>query len=123
VDIDIRRIVTEYRAEILQDGSGKRYDAPFPDGVTRPVQYGNGIKAHAVYLSYFQMLPYGRIEDYFRDQLQIPISKGTICNFNQDASKRLESFEAWLTEALTRSSVLHADETGINVDGKRQWLH
>jgi len=123
VDIDIRRIVTEYRAEILQDGSGKRYVAPFPDGVTRPVQYGNGIKAHAVYLSYFQMLPYGRIEDYFRDQLQIPISKGTICNFNQDASKRLKSFEAWLTEALTRSSVLHADETGINVDGKRQWLH
>jgi len=67
VDIDIRRIVTEYRAEILQDESGKRYLAPFPDGVTRPVQYGNGVKAHAVYLSYFQLLPYGRIEDYFRE--------------------------------------------------------
>ena len=123
VDIDIRRIVTEYRAEILQDESGKRYVAPFPDGVTRPVQYGNGIKAHAVYLSYFQMLPYGRIEDYFRDQLQIPISKGTICNFNQDAGKRLEPFQRWLTRALSGASVLHADETGINVDGKRQWLH
>jgi len=124
VDIDIRRIVTEYRAEVLQDENGKRYVAPFPDGVTRPVQYGNGIKAHAVYLSYFQLLPYGRIEDYFRDQLQIPISSGTICNFNQDASKRLESFETWLAgAALTRSAVLHADETGINVDGKRHWLH
>ena len=123
VDIDIRRIVTEYRAEVLKDEKGKRYVAPFPDGVTRPVQYGNGIKAHAVYLSYFQLLPYGRIEDYFRDQLHIPISSGTICNFNQDASKRLEPFETWLTTTLSKSSVLHADETGINVDGKRHWLH
>jgi len=123
VDIDIRRIVTEYRAEVLKDKKGTRYVAPFPDGVTRPVQYGNGIKAHAVYLSYFQLLPYGRIEDYFRDQLLIPISSGTICNFNQDASKRLESFETWLTGTLSKSSVLHADETGINIDGKRHWLH
>ncbi|MDQ7005513.1 MAG: IS66 family transposase [Ghiorsea sp.] len=123
VDIDIRRIVTEYRAEVLKDEKGKRYVAPFPDGVTRPVQYGNGIKAHAVYLSYFQLLPYGRIEDYFRDQLQIPISSGSICNFNQDASKRLKPFETWLTTKLSQSSVLHADETGINVNGKRHWLH
>jgi transposase len=123
VDIDIRRIVTEYRAEVLKDENGKRYVAPFPDGVTRPVQYGNGIKAHAVYLSYFQLLPYKRIEDYFRDQLQIPISSGTICNFNQDAAKRLVPFETWLTGELHQSPVLHADETGINVDGKRHWLH
>jgi len=72
VDIDIRRVVTEYRAEVLKDENGKRYVAPFPEGVTRPVQYGNGIKAHAVYLSYFQLLPYARIEDYFRDQLLSP---------------------------------------------------
>jgi len=123
VDIDIRRVVTEYRAEVLKDENGKRYVAPFPDGVTRPVQYGNGIKAHAVYLSQFQLLPYKRIEDYFRDQLQIPISSGTICNFNQDASKRLELFETWVTGALSKSPVLHADETGINVDSKRHWLH
>ncbi len=123
VELDIRRVVTEYRAEILKDAKGKRYVAPFPEGVARPIQYGNSIKAHAVYLSYFQMLPYKRIEDYFRDQLQIPISSGTICNFNQDASKRLEPFETWLTEALSKSPVLHADETGINVNGKRHWLH
>jgi len=123
VDIDIRRVVTEYKAEVLKDENGKRYVAPFPDGVTRPVQYGNGIKAHAVYLSYFQLLPYKRIEDYFRDQLQIPISSGTICNFNQDAAKRLVPFETWLTGALRKASVLHADETGINVNGKRHWLH
>jgi len=40
-----------------------------------------------------------------------------------DAAKRLIPFETWLTEALSKSSVLHADETGINVNGKRHWLH
>jgi len=123
VDIDIRRIVTEFRAEVLKDQHGKRYVAPFPEGVTRPVQYGNGIKAHAVYLSQYQLLPYGRIEDYFRDQLHIPISSGTLRNFNQDACKRLEGFQSWLINGLAESHVMHADETGINIGGKRYWLH
>jgi len=35
--------------------------------VTRPVQYGNNLKAHAVYLSQFQLIPYQRIQDHFRD--------------------------------------------------------
>lgn len=32
-DIDISRIVTEYRAEILVDENGQRFVAPFPDHV------------------------------------------------------------------------------------------
>ena len=39
VDIEISRVVTEYRAQILEDANGKRYTAPFPEGVSRPVQY------------------------------------------------------------------------------------
>jgi transposase len=72
-DIDISRVVTEYRAQVLEDDSGHRYVAPFPEGVTKAVQYGTGLKAHAVYLSQFQLIPYNRIQDYFADQLHIPI--------------------------------------------------
>ncbi|MEZ4528255.1 MAG: DUF6444 domain-containing protein [Desulfobacterales bacterium] len=35
IDIDISQIVTEYRAQILEDVNGKRYTAPFPEGVNR----------------------------------------------------------------------------------------
>ena len=60
VDIKISTVVTEYRAQILEDAPGKRYVAPFPAPVTRPVQYGTNLKAHAVYLSQFQLIPYQR---------------------------------------------------------------
>jgi transposase len=63
VDIDIARIVIEYRAQVFIDGNGKRYVASFPESVTRPIQYGPQIKAHAVYLFQFQLMPYHRIQD------------------------------------------------------------
>jgi transposase len=74
VDIDNTRIVTEYQAQILEDEQGKRFVADFPDGVNSAVQYGNGVKAHAVYLSQYHLLPYKCIEEYFTDQLGIPLS-------------------------------------------------
>ena len=39
-DIQILRMVTEYQAEILEDGNGRQFVAPFPEGVTKAVQYG-----------------------------------------------------------------------------------
>ena len=65
IDIKITTEVTEYRAEILQDKQGNQFVADFPADVTRPVQYGASVKAHAVYMSQFQLLPYDRIRDYF----------------------------------------------------------
>lgn len=123
IDIDISTFVTEWQAEILEDDQGKRYTAPFPEDVTRPVQYGIGVKVNAVYMSQYQLIPYNRIEDHFQDQMQIPVSAGTIHNFNQDAFDRLEDFEGWVKNQLKSSPLVHSDETGINIDGKRKWLH
>ena len=122
-DIDISRCVTEYQAEIVEDQNGNRFVAPFPEGVTKAAQYGDGVKAHAVYLSQFQLLPYNRIRDYFADQLTIPISEGTIFNFNKEAFERLADYEVAAKTELASAKIAHADETGINIGGKRHWLH
>ncbi len=37
VDIDIARIVIEYRAQVVIDGNGKRYVASFLESVTRMI--------------------------------------------------------------------------------------
>lgn len=122
-DIDISKVVTEYRAQILEDENSLRFVAPFPEGVTKAVQYGTGIKAHAVYMSQFQLIPYNRIQDYFADQIGVPISEGTIFNFNKEAFERLANFEERAKQELIASKLVHADETGINVGGKGHWLH
>lgn len=126
VDIDISKVVTEYQAQILENEHGKRFTAKFPNGVNSPVQYGSGVKAHAVYLSQYQLLPYNRIEEYFADQLGIPISAGSLFNFNEQAFKLVTrtGAEQAIKDALKSTpQTLHVDETGININGKGHWLH
>lgn len=122
-DIDISRVVTEYQAQIFEDDQGNRFVAPFPDGVTKAAQYGNPLKAHAVYLSQHQLLPYKRIQEYFADQCQIPLSEGSLYNFNTQAFVQLADFEQISKDQLAQTRLAHADETGININGKRHWLH
>jgi len=122
-DIYIAREVTEYQAQILQDENAKQYVAPFPEGINKAVQYGNTLKAHCVYMSQYQLLPYKRIQEYFTEQLHIPLSQGTIFNFNKDAYERLKPFENIARDKLAASEILHTDETGININGDRHWLH
>jgi len=123
IDIKISRHVTEYRAEVLSNASGAQFVAEFPPEATRPAQYGSDLKAMSVYMSQQQLIPYDRVLDYFSDQCRIAISEGSVFNFNQRAYELLEAFELVARTRLINSGVLHADETGINISGKRLWLH
>ena len=122
-DINISRVVTEYRAQILEDQNGRRFIAEFPEGIKAEVQYGIGVKANAVYSSQFQLLPYQRIQDQFADQLSLPLSTGSLFNFNKEAYKLLEYFDNFVKQQLAGSKLAHVDETGINVNKKGHWLH
>lgn len=122
-DILIAKVVTEYQAEIMEDERGRRVVAPFPDHVKVKTQYATGVKIHAVYMSTFQLLPYKRIEEHFADQFGIPLSAGSIYNFNKEVYEKLAPFEDWVKQAFAKEPLLHADETGINIGGERKWLH
>jgi len=122
-DINISRRVIEYRAQILEDKDGNRFVAEFPRNVTAEVQYGVGAKSAAVYSSQFQLLPYNRIQDQFADQMKLPLSAGSIFNFNKQAYNLLEDFEKVAKQQLVKAPLLHVDETGINVNKKKNWLH
>jgi transposase len=123
INIRILRHVVEYRAQILEDKQGNQFVAPFPIHVTRPVQYGQDFKAHSVYLSQFQLVPYNRIDEYFSEEINIPVSPGSIFNFNKEAYTLLEAFDKMAKLKLIAAAVLNVDETGINVKGKKAWLH
>ena len=81
------------------------------------------MKAHAVYMSQYQLIPYKRIQEYFEGQMSIPVSEGSLYNFNREAYEYLKTFEEKSKAELTRSEVLHVDETSINKNGDRYWLH
>lgn len=123
IDMEVAKVVTEFRAEVLKNPQGEQFVALFPAEITRPVQCGASVKTQAVYMSQQQLLPYDRVRDYFADQCDIPLSAGSLFNFNQEAFQRLEAFDAIAQQHLMRQELLHADETGINVGGKLVWLH
>jgi transposase len=122
-DLKIVKHVTEYRAEILVNEKGQKVVAEFPDGLVQKAQYGNGVKAQSVYMSAWQLIPCHRVREYFASQMGLPLSAGTVHNFKEEAYKLLEQYEAWVKEQIRNSKIIHCDETGIVVEGKRVWLH
>ena len=124
-DIEVSFNVTEYQAEVLKNEIDEIYVAEFPDGVTEPAQYGVGVKSTSVYLSQFQLIPQARVQDLLKTQYGLPLAKGSVNNFNILAARTLRdwNFEDWLRNELVLSQVLHADETGTNINGVRFWIH
>jgi len=124
-DINLSVHIKEYRAEILVDKNGHQYVASFPEKVKKATQYGDEVKSESVYMSMFQLIPLARVENYFNDQVGLPISKGSISNFNKEAYNKLIEigFDEWLKFQLLGSILINADETGINIGGNKFWLH
>jgi transposase len=116
--------VTEHQAEIkVCERCGERVKGKFPEDVTQPVQYGPRLKAQAVYLNNYQLLPLARICELFEDFYQHRPSEAFILEANEalieQALPTLESIRQYLIEASTA----HFDESGMRVEGELHWVH
>ncbi len=121
---EIKVAVTEHRAHIkLCPHCNHRVKAKFPVAVTQSVQYGNGVRATATYLSQYQLLPYQRLQELFHDLFQIRLSQGTLNNILNRGHQQLEPFEGSAKAMLKTSGVVHFDESGIRLKKKLNWLH
>jgi transposase len=87
------------------------------------VQYGPALGALAVYLVQQQLLPYERVSELFFDLFGHPISVATIVSLGQRCAEQLTEVEQQIKTALVQAEVLHQDETGLSVAGKRHWVH
>lgn len=122
-NVEVSLHVTEYQAEVLINQKGEEFVADFPEGINQPAQYGSSVKATSVYLSQAQLIPLDRVRDCFQDHFNLPVSKGSIFNFNRVAFHKLDYFEDWAKLQLLISPSMNADETGINIGGTGHWLH
>jgi transposase len=116
--------VTEHRAiKKTCTVCGKRNTAPFPKGLNQEAQYGNNLKSLCVYLQNYQMLPYARCKELIADLTGHNISTGSLSNFQQQCYNHLKDYQEQITKQLLQSPLLHADETGIRLNGKNSWMH
>ena len=120
----VNLIVTEHKSQIKTcPYCGKINKAVFPESVKYPVQYGPNILASAIYCKNHHFIPYERISEFFEDIMGIKICPATIIRAEKEYFQNLECFENIIREKLMTSYVVHFDETGMKIEGKRHWLH
>jgi transposase len=105
--------VVEHRAGAGQCvRCGKVHQAAFPPEVARCGLIGPRLTAFAAYLKGACHASFSTIKKFFRDVLQVPISRGHLVNLITKATAAMASAYAQLQALLPKEKHLNADETG-----------
>lgn len=116
--------VTEHQiSEKVCQFCDRRTCGEFPAAVGPGVQYGSNLKALAVYLVNYHLLPWQRSCEIIGALFGQSIAEGTIWSALNQCSDALEKPEAEIKQALAQAAVVNFDETGLYVGARRQWLH
>lgn len=119
-----RLVVREHQAERKQCPQCQQMCAAgFPQEVRAPVQYGSSIAAIGVYLGQQHLLPLARTCEILHDLFGIELSEATLCSMMKRCAEHLQDVESHIKQALGQAAVIHQDETGLYVGGKRHWMH
>lgn len=116
--------VQEYRrARSRCAQCGSHTQAPFPEHVRAPAQYGAGVQALCALLCNGYHMPVAKVRQLFIDLFGQPINEATIQAAGKRAYAALASSEAAIRADLKRSPSVHVDETGLRAQGRLHWLH
>ncbi|MCL1971303.1 MAG: transposase [Candidatus Bathyarchaeota archaeon] len=69
------------------------------------------------------MVSYDKTQKILNDIFDIPISTGTIVNHVSEFAQKAEPVLNEIPVRLQGELVLYFDETGVNVDTEKHWLH
>jgi transposase len=125
VDVPPARLhITEHQAERkCCPHCSAETRALFPNELQASVQYGTGLGALAVYLVTHHLLPFKRTAEILNEMMGAQMSEGTIRQLTQRSANVLRPIERQIKIALRQAEVLHQDESGLYVEGKRVWMH
>jgi transposase len=116
--------VTEHQAEVKQCPQCRHtVRGIFPTSVTQPVQYGSGVKAQAVYLTSYQLLPLARVCELFKDFYGHRPTEAFVLDAQAACQESIQPTLDNIKQGLIASDVAHFDESGVRVEGGLNWLH
>jgi transposase len=117
--------VTEHQASVYCCAAcGFETQAEFPAGVAAPAQYGERIRAAAIYLNVQQLIPEDRVAQTMNDLFDAPhLCSASLTAWVEDKAAALAGVAAQIGVLAAQAPVRHLDETGFRVAGKGQWLH
>jgi transposase len=116
--------VTEHQVPVVCcPNCQARVKAAFPAEVTQPVQYGARLKAQAVYLTGYQLLPVARTCEVFEDLYGHRPSEALVLSATEALHEQLAPALSAIRNQIVQAAVVHADESGLRVEGKLNWLH
>lgn len=118
--IMLKRI--EHQIFKKQCSCGHTMESSFPTYVANPVQYGPNAEALVGYLHTRQYLPYGRMQEFLKDVMGLPVSTGGIHNILQRMTKKAMPFYDKIKERIEQATCIGTDETGQNINGKKYWM-
>ena len=120
---ELKPIVKEIRHYITvckQCGERVQSHAPRKRG-SNAVVYDATVKSLVVYLSVVMFLPYGRIENFFKELFGLEISQGSFVNWVNEAKKNAAPAIEKIKECIMKSAVVGFDESGLYCNKKLDW--
>ena len=115
--------VTEHRCLAVACACGQVHRGEFPPGITEAMQYGHRLKALAVYMTQYQLLPMRRSAEFIEDLFGAPISAASIHAYVRQSAQQLSDTVDRIKGHLQEIAVVHFDESGLRVKGALAWLH
>jgi transposase len=117
--------VTEHQASIYCCAAcGGETKADFPEGVASPAQYGERVRAAAIYLNVQQLIPEDRVAQTMHDLFDAPLlCPASLAAWVNDKGQAFEALAAEIAALAAQAPVRCLDETGFRIAGKGQWLH
>src|SRR5919109_2266855 len=120
----LKLVVAEHRVVLTEcPRCGQENIGAFPDGVSCGASYGAGVKGMLVSLNQEHLVPSERSCQIFAEWFGQPVSEGTRAAAVTFCAQELAETEAGIKQGVIDSEVAHFDETGMDVEGKRGWVH
>lgn len=122
IPLPIAATVVNHMTMQVKCSCGHCSKGQFPEEVNAPVSFGPNIMAMTSYLSTYQNVPFKRLTHLYETIFGLHISEGSVSNMLNTMRKFSKTPYEMIRRKVAAGKVAGADETGINVNGKNNWL-